>query len=153
MTAGVFCSPQLTHTPPAWRCAACCLSVYLVLCQSDHGPYSLKHLLEQVLNMVLVMSSLHSLMRNFGGSWSLSLGSLPPPERDQADCLCFTDSSFVPEQIGMDKVSWRQVGEFSVQYGLDCFRTMLITSKSAYFRFEESPLHLTFQGLLFLSLY
>lgn len=62
-------------------------------------------------------------------------------------------SSFVPEQVGMDKVSWRQVGDFSLQYGLDLFRTGIITSGSAYFSFEESPLHLTFQDLLFLSLY
>lgn len=26
--------------------------------------------------------------------------------------LYFTGSSFVPEQVGMDKVSWRQVGDF-----------------------------------------
>lgn len=153
MTAGLFCSPQLTHTPLGWRCAACCLSVCLVLCQSGHGPYSLKHLLEQLLNIMLVMSLLHLLMRNFGVSWSLSLGSLPPPERDQASCLYFTDSSFVPEQVGMDKVSWRQVGDFSLQYGLDYFRTRIIVSGSAYFSFEESPLHPTFQGPLFLSLY
>lgn len=144
MTAGLFCSPQLTHTPLAQGCAACCLSVYLVLCQSGHGPYSLKHLLEHVLNIMMVLSLLHVLMRNFGVSCSLSLGSLPPPERDQASCLYFRDSSFVPEQVGMDKVSWRQVGDFSLQYGLDCLRTRIITSGSAYFSLEESPLHLTF---------
>lgn len=75
------------------------------------------------------------------------------PERDQASCLYFTNSSFVPEQVGMDNISWREADDFSLQCALDCFRTRIITSGSRYFSFEESPVHPTFQGLLFLRLH
>lgn len=85
----ILCFTTHPHTPLAQnRCYLlyiwCCAKR---LCERGHSPYTLKPLLKQVLNITLLLSWVHLLVRNLGVNWSLSLGSLLPLEWDQVSSL------------------------------------------------------------------
>lgn len=89
MTAGLFCSPQLTHTPLAQGCAAClciwcCAKVLMVHTPETFAGTGAKH----YAGLVMAAFTAEEFWCQLKPVTGLSLGSLPPPEgTKQAVCI------------------------------------------------------------------